>query len=379
MHFIDLAAQRSRIAGRLEQAVSKVLQEGRYILGPEVTEFERRIADFIGVKHAIACANGTDALMIPLLAYEIGPGDAVFVPSFTFAATAEVVSLVGATPVFVEISRDTYNMSPSHLEDAVETTLAEGRLTPKAVIPVDLFGTPADYPAIDAIARKHGLTVLSDAAQSIGGTTGVGRCGAYGHVAATSFYPAKPLGCYGDGGAMFTDDDALMEKLRSCAFHGKGESQYDNIRVGLNSRLDTIQAAILLQKMEIFDDELEARQKIADYYCEQLKDHVRVPHVPEGMRSAWAQFAIETSHRDGLKAHLADKGIPSVIYYVKPLHRQPAYAHCPTGPGQMTVTEQLPNTILCLPMHPYLGRDDQDRIIGEIRDFVGARHAIAAE
>ena len=379
MQFIDLAAQRSRIAGRLEQAVSKVLHEGRYILGPEVAAFERRIAEFVGVKHAVACANGTDALLVPLLAAKIGRGDAVFVPSFTFAATAEVVALTGATPVFVEISHDTYNISPSHLQDAVEATLAEGTLTPRAVIPVDLFGTPADYPAIDAIAAKHDLMVLSDAAQSIGGATEAGRCGSFGLIAATSFYPAKPLGCYGDGGAMFTDDDALMEKLRSYAFHGKGESQYDNIHVGLNSRLDTIQAAILLEKMEIFEDELESRQKIADYYCEHLRDHVRVPQVPAGMRSAWAQFAIETSYRDGLKAHLADRDIPSVVYYVKPLHRQPAYAHCPVGPGQMTVTEQLPNTILCLPMHPYLSRDDQDRIIGEIRDFVGTQRAIAAE
>ncbi|MEX3010431.1 DegT/DnrJ/EryC1/StrS family aminotransferase [Hoeflea sp. TYP-13] len=379
MQFIDLAAQRARIGGRLEQAVSKVLGEGRYILGPEVSEFEARIAEYVGVKHAIGCANGTDALLLPLMAREIGPGDAVFVPSFTFAATAEVVALTGATPVFVEIAHETYNLNPSCLEDAIQDVKARGMLNPKAVIPVDLFGTPADYPAIEAICRKHDIMVLEDAAQSIGGTTAAGACGSFGDVAATSFYPAKPLGCYGDGGAMFTNDDEMMERLRSYAFHGKGESQYDNVHIGMNSRLDTIQAAILLEKLAIFDEELEARQKIAGYYCDNLKDHVRVPHTPQGMRSAWAQFAIETVDRDGLKAHLGEKGIPSVIYYVKPLHQQPAYAHYPKGPGELTVTEQLPNSILCLPMHPYLERSDQDRIIETIVEFTSARQAVAAE
>ncbi|WP_136660952.1 DegT/DnrJ/EryC1/StrS aminotransferase family protein [Nitratireductor sp. XY-223] len=379
MQFIDLAAQRARIGGRIEQAVSKVLSEGRYILGPEVSEFEAKIADYLGVTHAIGCANGTDALLVPLMAWEIGPGDAVFVPSFTFAATAEVVALTGATPVFVEIARETYNIDTARLEEAIEAVKAEGKLVPKAVIPVDLFGTPADYPAITSICEKHGLYVLSDAAQSIGGSTPQGRCGSFGHVAATSFYPAKPLGCYGDGGAMFTNDDAMMEKLRSYAFHGKGESQYDNIHIGLNSRLDTIQAAVLLEKLAIFDEELAARQTIADYYRDNLKEHVRVPQTPDGMVSAWAQFAIETVDRDALKAHLGDNGIPSVVYYVKPLHQQPAYAHYPKGPGEMTVTEQLPNSILCLPMHPYLQRADQDRIIETIVEFVSARQAVAAE
>lgn len=379
MQFIDLAAQRARIGDRLEKAVSKVLSEGRYILGPEVSEFEKKIADYVGVRHAVACANGTDALLIPLMAWEIGPGDAVFVPSFTFAATAEVVVLTGATPVFVEVSHETYNIDPARLEEAIVATRAEGRLNPRAVIPVDLFGTPADYPALSAICNKHGLLMLEDAAQSVGGRTPAGRCGAFGHAAATSFYPAKPLGCYGDGGAMFTNDDGVMEKLRSYAFHGKGESQYDNIHVGLNSRLDTIQAAILLEKLAIFDEELEARQRIVGYYRDNLKDHVRVPHIPQGMVSAWAQFAIETVDRDALKALLAERDIPSVIYYVKPLHRQPAYAHYPKGPGELTVTEQLPNSILCLPMHPYLRRGDQDRIIETIIEFASSRQAVAAE
>ncbi|MEM9107677.1 MAG: DegT/DnrJ/EryC1/StrS aminotransferase family protein [Pseudomonadota bacterium] len=379
MQFIDLAAQKARIGARLDQAVSKVLDEGRYILGPEVQEFEARMADYVGVKHTIACANGTDALLIPLMAEEIGTGDAVFVPSFTFAATAEVVALTGASPVFVEISHETYNLDPVRLEEAIADVKARGVLTPRAVIPVDLFGLPADYKAIEAICRKHGLFVLEDAAQAIGGRTPDGACGSFGHVAATSFYPAKPLGCYGDGGAMFTNDDALMEKLRSYAFHGKGESQYDNIHVGLNSRLDTIQAAILLEKLAIFDEELESRQRIADYYCENLKDYVRVPYRSNELHAAWAQFAIETVDRDGLKAHLAEQDIPSVVYYVKPLHLQPAYAHYPKGPGDLAVTEKLPNSILCLPMHPYLQRDDQDRIIETIIAFVSARQAVAAE
>lgn len=379
MQFIDLAAQRERMGDRLEKAVSKVIGEGRYIFGPEVGEFEEKLAQYAGVKHAVACANGTDALLLPLMAWDIGPGDAVFVPSFTFAATAEVVALTGATPVFVEIAHETYNLSPSHLEEAIQAIQAEGKFNAKAIIPVDLFGLPADYAAIEAIGRKYDLLILEDAAQAIGGSTTQRRCGAFGHVAGASFYPAKPLGCYGDGGAMLTNDDALMEKLRSYAFHGKGESQYDNIHIGLNSRLDTIQAAILLEKLAIFDEELESRQKIAQYYCDNLRDYVRVPKVGEGMTSAWAQFAIETPHRDGLKAHLGESDIPSVIYYVKPLHQQPAYEHYPTGPSPMTITNQLPNTILCLPMHPYLKRPDQDRIIDAIGSFIQAEQAVAAE
>ena len=265
------------------------------------------------------------------------------------------------------------------LEEAILDIKARGALQPRAVIPVDLFGLPADYQAIEAICRKHGLFVLEDAAQAIGARTPAGACGSFGQVAATSFYPAKPLGCYGDGGAMFTNDDALMEKLRSYAFHGKGESQYDNVHIGLNSRLDTIQAAILLEKLAIFDEELEARQRIADYYCDNLKDYVRVPHRSAALRSAWAQFAIETVDRDGLKARLAERDIPSVVYYVKPLHQQPAYAHFPKGPGDLAVTEQLPDSILCLPMHPYLQRSDQDRIIETIIEFVSARQSVAAE
>lgn len=379
MQFIDLGAQRERIRDRLRAAIDRVVDDGRYILGPEVAEFESKLADYVGVKHVIACANGTDALLLPLLASGIGPGDAVFVPSFTFAATAEVVALAKAEPVFVDIDPDTYNMDIASLEAAIDMIKAEGRLTPRAIIPVDLFGLGADYTSILPIAEREGLMVIEDAAQSIGGMIGNAKCGSFGAVGSTSFYPAKPLGCYGDGGAMFTDDDEMAALLRSYAFHGKGETQYDNIHVGLNSRLDTLQAAILIEKLAILEDEMIARQKVAQRYSEGLRGVVKVPHIPSGSRSAWAQYAIETPERDALKAHLQAEGIPSVIYYVKPLHQQVAYRDYPRTPGGLPVSEELPSRILCLPMHPYLSEADQDRIIAAIRDFIEAAEARAAE
>ena len=369
MQFIDLAAQRARISDKIDAAVSKVIREGKYILGPEVAEFERRLADYVGVKHVVACANGTDALLIPLFALGIGRGDAVFCPSFTFAATAEVVALAGAEPVFVDIDADTYNMDTAQLKAAIAAVRAEGRLTPKAIIPVDLFGLSADYDAIESIARDEGLAVIEDAAQAIGGSRQGKMCGAFGIVGSTSFYPAKPLGCYGDGGAMFTNDDELAEKLRSIAFHGKGESQYDNVRVGLNSRLDTIQAAILIEKLAILEDEMQSRQRVAQRYEDGLAGVVKTAVIDNQSRSAFAQYAIESDDRDALKARLQENGIPSVIYYVKPLHQQVAYKHYPVAPGGLPVSEALPSRILCLPMHPYLSVEDQDRIVGVIRDF----------
>jgi dTDP-4-amino-4,6-dideoxygalactose transaminase len=371
MQFIDLGAQRARISDKIDAAVAKVIADGRYILGPEVAEFEKRLGDYVGVEHVVACANGTDALLIPLKAYDIGRGDAVFCPSFTFAATAEVVALTGAEPVFVDIDPETYNLDCAQLEAAIAAVKEEGRLTPKAVIPVDLFGLSADYDSIMKIAAKHDLLVVEDAAQSMGGRHGNKMCGAFGHVAGTSFYPAKPLGCYGDGGAMFTNDAALAEKLRSYAFHGKGAHQYDNVHVGINSRLDTIQAAILLEKLAILPDEMEARQRVAAHYSAGLAPFVKVPEIPHGSRSAWAQYAIESSDRDGLKAHLQENGIPSVIYYVKPLHQQVAYSSFPIAPGGLPVSESLPGRILCLPMHPYLTEEDQGRIIGAVAEFHG--------
>jgi dTDP-4-amino-4,6-dideoxygalactose transaminase len=379
MQFIDLGAQRERIRDRLRAAIDRVVDDGRYILGPEVTEFENQLAAYVGVKHVVACANGTDALLLPLYASGIGPGDAVFVPSFTFAATAEVVALAKAEPIFVDVDADTYNIDIASLEAAIAMVKEEGRLTPRAIIPVDLFGLGADYAAISEIAERENLLVIEDAAQAIGGSTQGRMCGSFGSVGATSFYPAKPLGCYGDGGAMFTDDDEMAAKLRSFAFHGKGETQYDNIHVGLNSRLDTLQAAILIEKLAILEDEMVARQAVAQRYRGALHNLVKTAHVPEGSRSAWAQYAIETPYRDELKAHLQEQGIPSVIYYVKPLHQQVAYRQYPVAPAGLPVSEALPKRILCLPMHPYLTVEDQDRIVGAIRSFIETKTAQAAE
>lgn len=376
--FIDLAAQRERLGPRLKQAIERVVDEGHYILGPQVTEFEEKLAAYVGVRHVVACANGTDALLLPLMASGVGPGDAVFVPGFTFAATAEVVALARAEPVFVDVEPDSFNIDVDSLESAIAMIKAEGRLKPRAVIPVDLFGQAADYARIEAIAEREGLLIIEDAAQAIGGKAGGRMCGAFGHVASTSFYPAKPLGCYGDGGAMFTNDTAFAEKLRSLAFHGKGETQYDNIRVGINSRLDTMQAAILIEKLAILEEEMEARARVAARYAEGLGDVVAVPRLQAGDRSAWAQYSIVTPRRDALKAHLQENGVPSAIYYVKPLHEQEAYRGHPRAPGGLPVSEELCGRIVSLPMHPYLGEADQDHIIGTIRAFFGKNASVDA-
>lgn len=372
MQFIDLGAQRARIEAEVNQAIIDVVASGKYILGPEVSEFEKRLAAYVGVKHVIGCANGTDALIMPLMARGIGPGDAVFCPSFTFAATAEAIALVGAEPVFVDIDPDTYNINVSQLAEAIFTIKKESDLKPKAVIPVDLFGLAADFSGISGIAATEHLFVIEDAAQSIGGQHDNMRCGAFGNVAATSFYPAKPLGCYGDGGAMLTDDDELAETLRSISFHGKGDSQYDNVRIGINSRLDTIQAAILLKKLSILEDEIQQRQLIAQRYANGLKDIVKVPEIGENTRSAFAQYTINVEQRDELKTYLQEQSIPTMIYYTKPLHLQTAYAHYTRAPGGLPVSEELAARVLSLPMHPYLSRMDQNEIINAIRTFYKA-------
>jgi dTDP-4-amino-4,6-dideoxygalactose transaminase len=376
--FIDLATQRDRVRPAVEARLGRNMDQGAFIMGPDVAELESALGAFTGARETVTCGSGTDALVMPLMAWGIGAGDAVFVPSFTFAATAEVVALAHAEPVFVDVDADSYNMDVQSLERAIAMVKSEGRLTPKAIIPVDLFGLAADYTAIAKIAARENLFIIEDAAQSIGGRAGNRMCGAFGNVGATSFYPAKPLGCYGDGGAMFTNDAELAERLRSFAFHGKGQTQYDNVHVGLNSRLDTIQAAILLEKLSILEDEMEARDRIAKRYIEGLKGAVKVPVVPADHRSAWAQFAIETPGRDALKASLGEQGIPSVIYYPKPLHHQDAYSRFPVAPGGLPVSEGLPERILCLPMHPYLSDADQDRIIEAIRKFAESDAAKAA-
>ncbi|PIT69871.1 DegT/DnrJ/EryC1/StrS family aminotransferase [Bartonella tribocorum] len=369
MQFIDLGAQRARIEDKINSAIAHVVASGQYILGPKVTEFEEKLAEYLGVKHVIACANGTDALKMPLMAKNIGLGDAVFCPSFTFSATAEVVALVGAEPVFVDVLPDTFNIDVEKLSHAIQMVKKEGRLKPKAIIAVDLFGLSADYVQIAQIAAKENLFVIEDAAQSMGGRSGNTMCGAFGDVAATSFYPAKPLGCYGDGGAMMTNDDYLAELLRSILFHGKGETQYDNVRIGMNSRLDSIQAAILLEKFMIFEDEMEKRVEIAQRYSNGLRDVVTVPEIEENIRSAYAQYTIKVKERDKLKDFLQKNSIPTMIYYKTPLHQQPAYKHFPYVKDSLSVSESLGECVLSLPMHPYLTQTDQDMIIQKIRGF----------
>jgi dTDP-4-amino-4,6-dideoxygalactose transaminase len=352
--FIDLQAQRRRLGEPLNRAIQAAVEGGQWIMGPQVAELEEKLAAFAGVKHCITCANGTDALMIVLRAWNIGPGDAVFVPAFTFAASAEVVALVGASPVFVDVLEDTFNMDPASLEAAIAMVRRSANLHPRVIMPVDLFGQPADYGAIEAIANREKLKILCDTAQGFGGVLGGRRTGAIGDAASTSFFPAKPLGCYGDGGAAFTNDDSLADLLRSIRIHGQGGDKYENVRVGVNSRLDTIQAAILLEKLKIFPDEIEARERIAQNYNRRLgqSNKIRVPRVLNGAQSTWAQYTIQVSDRDKLQTSLKDAGIPTAIYYPIPLSHQKGYRQYPSVP--VTVSEKLSKTVISLPMHPYL-------------------------
>ena len=364
--FIDLKAQQQKILPALNERIQRVLGHGQYIMGPEVQELEERLAAYVGVKHAISCSSGTDALLMPLMAYQVGPGDAIFTTPFTFIATAEVIQLLGATPVFVDIDPRTFNIAPTATQEAVSSLAQNPRtahLKPKGIISVDLFGQPAGYDELNALAKKHGLFVLEDAAQSFGATYKGRRTGSLAEVAATSFFPAKPLGGYGDGGAIFTDDASLAEILKSIRVHGQGTNKYENLRLGLNGRLDTLQAAILLVKLDIFDQEVADRQKVAQRYSEGLRNVVEVPYVSPDCTSVWAQYSVLSDRRAELQQKLQKAGIPSAVYYPLPLHLQGAFAHLGHKPGDFPISEKASERIFSLPMHPYLTEAEQGLII----------------
>ncbi|MEL6209322.1 MAG: DegT/DnrJ/EryC1/StrS aminotransferase family protein [Pseudomonadota bacterium] len=380
--FIDLQAQRKRIETEIDAAIHTVLRHGAYVMGPEVRDFEAKLADFGQAKHALGCANGTDALALVLMAWGLRTGDAVFCPSFTFVATGELIPWLGASPVFVDIDPVTYNIDPAHLEASIEATLAAGTLRPRAIIAVDLFGQPADYPALAAIAKKYDLKLISDSAQGFGCTLNGAHPIHWADVTTTSFFPAKPLGCYGDGGAILTDDDALAELIDSLRIHGKAtdtdkaganfdhDPKYWNMRIGMNSRLDTLQAAILLEKLAIFPSEIDSRNDIARRYNDRLAPHVaKVPAFIDGHVSNWAQYTIEHDERDSLIAHLRAHDVPSAVYYPMPIHTQAAYGRFPTGPGGLPHTEAAAARVLSLPMHPYLNEETQDRVIAAVASF----------
>lgn len=360
MHFIDLESQQARIKDKLDARVHAVMAHGKYIMGPEVRELEQKLADFCGAKHCITCANGTDALQLALMAFGIRTGDAVFVPSFTFASTIEVVPCMGATPILVDIDARTFNMDPESLKRAIGVAREHG-LRPAAVIPVDLFGLPANYPAINQIASETGMKVIADSAQGFGGTINGQMTGTFGDITTTSFFPAKPLGCYGDGGALFTEDDTLAELLDSMRVHGKGREKYDNVRIGMNSRLDTIQAAILLEKLAIYPDEIEKRQQAADLYNAGIGERFVTPFVPSGYSSVWAQYTVKansTEERSWVMEKLKGKGIPTMIYYPRPLHDQTAYKNCLRDPQGLENSKIAAATVFSLPMHGYLASND---------------------
>ncbi len=366
--FIDLAAQQARIRSKLDQAIAGVLDSGAYVLGPQVRQFEAELAAFCGAKHALSCANGTDAIELALMALGVGPGDAVFVPSFTFAATAEVVPGTGATPWFVDIDADTYNIDVASLKRCVEAAKKQG-LKPRVVIPVDLFGLPADFDAVKAVAEAEGMKIICDTAQGFGGKLNGKMTGSFGDIITTSFFPAKPLGCYGDGGAIFTNDDDLAALIDSLRIHGKGVDKYDNVRIGMNSRLDSIQAAILSIKLEIYPEEIVMRDKVAARYNELLANHVGVPSVPAGYESVWAQYTVRLTGKEArarAQAELSAAGIPTAVYYPIPLHRQTAYNMYPSDPAGMPATDDAAERVLSLPMHPYLDEATQDTIVATL-------------
>ena len=354
MQFIDLAAQYKHLKSKIDKRIQDVLDHGKYIMGPEVQELEEKLAEYVGVKHAITCANGTDALTLAMMVLNIEKGDAVFCPTFTFFATAEVIAYEGATPVFVDSDEATFNICPIDLEKRIQATIAEGRLIPKAIIAVDLFGLPANYPEIQKIANKYNLKLVEDAAQGFGGSINGKRAGSFGDIATTSFFPAKPLGCYGDGGAIFTNNDKYAELLRSYRVHGKGSDKYDNIRIGMNSRLDTIQAAILLEKLAEFPIELVNRNKLAATYEKKLSDKYKTPQIADGFTSSWAQYTLICENRDEEIARFKCKNIPTMIYYSTCMHQQTAFNKLGSRDSSFPIAVSLAKKVLSLPMHGYL-------------------------
>jgi dTDP-4-amino-4,6-dideoxygalactose transaminase len=377
--FIDLAAQQARIKPEIDAAIARVLASGQYILGPEVKQLEEQLAQFCGAKFAVTCSDGTDAMALCLMRLGVRPGDTVFVPSFTFVSTAEVVSWLGATPYFVDINPKTYNMCTDSLRAAITQCKQAGKLNPRGIIAVDLFGLPADFDAIDAVAKEFSLWLMMESAQGFGGAYKTRTTGSMGRFATTSFFPAKPLGCYGDGGAIFTNDESDVEMLHSLRMHGQGKERYDNVRIGMTGRLDTIQAAILIEKLKIFADEITARNKVAQRYTSALSDVLETPYIPEGYVSTWAQYtvAVPDGKRAELQAHLKAADIPTMIYYPKPLHLQEAYKKYPGAPGGLPNSDKRRAEVLSLPMHPYLMPDVQDRIINSVRKFFG-KNSLAA-
>ncbi len=365
--FIDLGAQRRRLGGLVDDAILRVLDHGQYIMGPEIAQLEADLSAFCGARHTISCGNGTDALALVLMAKGVRPGDAIMCPSFTFAATAEVVAWLGATPIFIDIFEDSFNIDPASLEAGIRTA-RDLKLRPVGLIAVDLFGQPADYDAIEPLCAREGLWLLCDAAQSFGAAYKGRKVGSIGMATATSFFPAKPLGCYGDGGAIFTDDDGLAEVILSLRVHGQGSDKYDNVRIGMNGRLDTMQAAVLIEKLKIFPDEIERRQRIADRYNAMLAGHAVVPRLIPGATSVWAQYTLRIPgfDRGAFQADLKAAGIPTAIYYPKPLHQQTAYRHFPVSGNGLPVSETVAHEVISLPMHPYLSEGQAARVAGAV-------------
>ena len=372
MQFIDLKTQQIEIREKIDQRINKILDHGKYIMGPEVYELEERLADYLNVKYCISCSSGTDALLIPLLAMNIGPGDAVLTTPFTYIATAEVIALVGATPVFCDIYDKTFNINPDGLASALNFAHSK-KLNPKAIMPVDLFGLPARYRLIEKFASDNDLMIIEDAAQGFGGKINENRAGSFGDVAGTSFFPAKPLGCYGDGGAIFTNNDDLASKMKSIRVHGGGKDKYENERIGINGRLDTIQAAILLEKIEIFDKEIICRNKAAKYYTQNINKMFIPPYIPEKYTSSWAQYSILIPNhikRGDVVKKLNDYGIPSMVYYKIPVHLQQGYLKYEYKFGDFSVSEDTSERILSLPMHPYLNEDMQNEVINALNQLI---------